>query len=134
MTKFGEAALASFFCGRKIYRCISSRMDTPQVILQQLASIAQMERGSLSVIRQTSHGPCCNFQRWENGRHRSEYIPADQVALVQENLQAHARFAALVEEYVALLSARSRDQRLAGVQKKRLKPTSASRRKPKSKR
>ena len=45
-----------------------------------------MERGTLSVIRQTSQGPCCNLQRRENGRHTSEYIPADQVAVVEANL------------------------------------------------
>jgi hypothetical protein len=107
-------------------------MNTPQSILRQLASIDQMERGTLSVIRQTPNGPCCNFQRWEDGRHRSEYIPADQVARVKENLQAHAQFASLVEEYVHLISSRSRNQRFAGVQKKRSKRKSASPRKPKS--
>ncbi len=55
-------------------------------ILQRLASFDQMERGTLSVLRQTPHGPCCNLQRRENGRHLSEYIPAEQVPLVEANL------------------------------------------------
>lgn len=108
-------------------------MNTLQHLLNQLASIDHMERGSLSVIRQTSNGPSCNFQRWSDGRHCSEYIPADQVSRVQENIQAYARFQTLVEEYVDLLSTRSREQRLAGVKKKQTKSTLPLRRKPKSK-
>lgn len=106
-------------------------MNSLQDLLNQLASIDQMERGSLSVIRQTSSGPACNFQRWSDGCHCSEYIPAAQVPRVRENIQAYAHFQSLIEQYVHLVSARSREQRLAGVQKKRAQ-TSPSRRKPKS--
>lgn len=91
-----------------------------------------MERGTLSVIRQSPNGPCCNFQRWEAGRHRSEYIPADQVAVVEANLARHHEFQSQVDEYVALVSQESRENRLAG-DKKRPAPTSASPKKRKSK-
>lgn len=107
-------------------------MNTPQDLLRQLASIDQMERGTLSFIRETASGPCCNFQRWEAGRHRSEYIPADQVARVRENLEAYSRFEALVREYVDAVSEHSRQQRLAGAKKKRPTSASASPKRPRS--
>jgi len=106
--------------------------QTPEAVLRQIAGIARMEKGTLSTIRQTAHGPCCNFQRWDQGRNLSEYIAADQVAEVREHLQAHAQFEALVAQYVQLVSARSREQRLAGVQKKRRRQNSFLPRKPKS--
>jgi hypothetical protein len=107
--------------------------NTPESILHQITGIQRMEKGALSTIRQTAKGPSCNFQRWEDGRNHSEYVPADQVAHVLENLQAHARFETLVASYVQALSTRSREERLAGAKKKRPTQTSASPRKRKSK-
>jgi len=106
---------------------------TPESILHDLTAIQRLEKGSLSVIRQTAKGPAFNFQRWEKGRNRSEYVPADQAAQVQENLQAHERFETLVASYVESLSARSREERLTGAKKKLPTQTSASPRKRKSK-
>jgi hypothetical protein len=106
---------------------------SPEAILREIASIQHLEKGTLSIIRQTAAGPSCNFQRWENGRNKSEYVPADRVPPVQENLQAHARFETLVDSYVQALSTRSREERLAGGKKKRPAQTSASPKKPKSK-
>lgn len=108
-------------------------VNTAKNLLQQLASFEQMERGTLSVIRQTSRGPCCNLQRRENGRHTSEYIPADQVALVEANLARHSEFQSLVEQYVSEVCHQSRQERLTAVKKKRQSPTSPSPKKPKSK-
>jgi len=108
-------------------------MNTAKSILQKLASFEQMERGTLSVIRESSSGPCCNFQRWEDGQHRSEYIPADQVAVVEANLARHHEFQSQVDQYVALVSQESRENRLAGGKKKRPTPTFASPKKRKSK-
>lgn len=106
---------------------------TAQSLLEQITSITRMEKGSLSILRQTSKGPACNFQRWENGRNRSEYIPPAQVTAVEENLQEHARFEALVEQYVETVSSVTREERLAGAKKKRPAPASPLPKKPKSK-
>ena len=105
---------------------------TPEAILEQIAHIQCMEKGTLSTIRETADGPCCNFQRWEGPRHTSEYIPAHQVPQVRENLQAHTQFEALVAQYVQLVSARTRQERLAEGKKKRQMPNSSSRKKQKS--
>jgi hypothetical protein len=107
--------------------------NTPESILEQIGNIERMEKGSLSTLGQTAKGPTFNFQRWENGRNQSEYIPAAQAQQVQENLQAYATFESLVTSYVQAMSARSREERLAGVKKKRPIQTSASPKKPKFK-
>lgn len=108
-------------------------MDTEKNLLQQLAAFQQMERGTLSVIRHSSRGPCCNLQRRESGRHTSEYIPAEEVPLVEANLARHSEFQAVVEQYVSLVCEQSRQERKSGVKKKRSIKTSASPKKQKSK-
>ncbi len=107
--------------------------NAPHDILGQIASIDRMEPGKLSVIRQGPSGPYFNLQRREAGRNVTEYVPADQVAQAQENIDAHNRFQSLVGEYVGLIAAQSRLERKAGLQKKRPTQTSASRKKRKSK-
>ena len=107
---------------------------TPEALLQQIAAIQHMEKGTLSVVRESARGPSCNFQRWENGRNVSQYVPAAEVPVVREHLAAYAQFTALVDQYVQVVSARSREERLGGVKKKRQPPTSSSPRKPKSRR
>jgi hypothetical protein len=107
---------------------------TPEILIQGIARIQRMERGTLSVLRESANGSCCNFQRWEAGRNVSQYVPVEQVPLVRENLKAYAQFEALIEQYVQLVSARSREERLAGVKKKRRPPTSSLPKKPRSKR
>jgi hypothetical protein len=138
MTKFsGEKSGLSFLSPTDICTYISERMTpspTPESILQQMAGIQRLERGTLSVVRQSAAGPCCNFQRWEDGRNVSQYVCAEEVPLVRANLAAYEQCAALMEQYVQLLSTRSREERLAGVKKKRRPPTSSLRKKPKSKR
>lgn len=125
--------LRLFFVFKRYTVVYRFSMEPENNFLQQLAGFHQMERGTLSVIRQTSRGPCCNLQRRENGRHISEYIPAEQVPLVEANLARHGEFQAVVEQYVSLVCEQSRQERKAGAKKKR--PTSASPlpRKPKSK-
>jgi hypothetical protein len=106
--------------------------STPSDLLKQIAGIQHLEKGKLCVLRQGPNGPYYNLQRWENGRNVSQYVPADQVATVRENLEAHAQFEALSAQYVELLSERTRAQRLSGVKKKRQTRNSPSPRKPKS--
>ena len=106
---------------------------TPRHILDQITAISRMERGKLSVIRHGPNGPYFNLQRREGGRNVTEYVPAEQVAQAQENIDAHNRFQSLVGEYVDWITAQSRQERMAGVKKKRLTQTSLSPKKPKSK-
>ena len=116
-----------------IYSTAMSTKNTPHDILDQIAAIDRMERGKLSVIRQGPSGSYFNLQRREGGRNMTEYVPADQVARAQENIDAHTRFQSLVGEYVDLIATQSRLERKAGAKKKRPAQTSASPKKRKSK-
>ncbi len=88
--------------------------------IAQLAAIIRMERGHLSVIRTGPDGqPYYNLQHRENGRNVTEYIPRDQVTTVEDNIAAYERFKTLIDEHVEEISQQSRQERKAGVKKKR---------------
>lgn len=110
-----------------------NKKNSPREILEEIATIERMERGKLSVIRQGPNGPYFNLQRREGGRNVTEYVPAEQVAEAQENIEAHHRFEALMEEYASVISTQSREARKDRVKKKRRSPASHSPKKPKSK-
>jgi hypothetical protein len=103
--------------------------------IAQMAAITRMERGHLSVIRTGPDGqPYHNLQHRENGRNVTEYIPRDEVPAVQEHVAAYERFKQLVDEHLDEVSELSRQERKAGVKKKRRTPgTSPSPGKKKSK-
>jgi len=92
-----------------------------------------MERGKLSVIRQGPTGSYFNLQRREGGRNVTEYVPTEQVAQAQENIDAHNRFQTLVGEYEHRITEQTRQERKAGGKKKLLIPRSPSPKRPKSK-
>jgi hypothetical protein len=104
----------------------------PRNLLREIASIHRMERGKLSIIRQGPDGPYYNLQRWEDGRNLSEYVPRDQVSVVQEHIAAHQNFERLVGEYERVITEATRAERKAGVKKKRRNQISPSPKKPKS--
>lgn len=99
---------------------------SPESLLQELAQIQRLERGTVSVIRQGPSGPYYNHQCYENGRNVSRYVPAEQVPELQAALADHQRFQQLVQQYVELLVERTRAQRQAGSKKKSPRPTSSS--------
>lgn len=110
-----------------------NQKTNPRGILEQISTIQRMERGKLSVIRQGPSGPYFNLQHRESGRNVTEYVPAEQVAQVQENIESYNRFETLVNEYGDILTEQSRQERKSGVKKKRSPQTSASPKTPKSK-
>lgn len=88
--------------------------------IKQMAAITRMERGHLSVIRTGPDGqPYYNLQHRENGRNVTEYIPRAQVTAVEENIAAYERFKTLVDEHIAEISEKSRQERKSEVKKKR---------------
>jgi len=104
-----------------------------QSILQEIASIKRMERGKLSVTRQGPSGPYYNFQRWQDGRNFTEYVPTEQIAQVQQNIESYQRFEALMKQYADSLTEQTRLERNGGVKKKTSILKSLSPKKPKSK-
>jgi membrane-bound lytic murein transglycosylase MltF len=91
---------------------------TPDSVFHEIAQIQRMDRGTLSILRQGPSGPYYNHQCYENGRNVSRYVPADQVAVLREDLQSFRRFEQLVAEYSQLLVEQTRAQRQAGTKKK----------------
>jgi len=77
-----------------------------------------MERGKLSVLRQSADGPFYKLQAWENGRNVTRYIPRDQVAAVQEALHGFEQFRELTEQYAQHVIDKTRAERAAGSKKK----------------
>jgi hypothetical protein len=91
---------------------------TPESILQAIAQIQHMDRGTLSVIRQGPTGPYYNHQCYEEGHNVSRYVPRDQVDDLKEAIEGHQRFQQLMEQYVQLMVERTRAERLIGFKKK----------------
>ena len=91
---------------------------TPESVLQNLAQIQRLDRGSVSVIRQGPAGPYYNHQCYENGRNVSRYVPAEQVEELRAAIADHQRFQQLVQQYVELRVQKTRAQRQAGSKKK----------------
>jgi hypothetical protein len=101
-------------------------------ILQQIASIPTMERGKLSVIKESSTGPFYKIQAREQGKNVTRYVPRDQVAAVQEAIKGYQRFESLTEQYAQQVINRTRQAIAAGSKKKPQLPTSSSPRMRKS--
>jgi len=91
---------------------------TPESLLQAIAQIEHMERGTVSVIRQGPSGPYYNHQCYEQGKNVSRYVPGDQVADLKAALAGHQQFQQLTDQYVQLVVERTRAERQAGSKKK----------------
>ena len=98
---------------------------TPESLLQDLAQIQSLDRGTVSVIRQGPAGPYYNHQCYEKGRNVSRYVPAEQVPELQAAIADYQRFQELVRQYVELMVEKTRAQRQAGSKKKTPRPTSS---------
>jgi len=91
---------------------------TPQSLLQEIAQIQQLDRGTVSVLRQGPQGPYYNHQCYENGRNVSRYVAPEQVPDLKAALDGHHRVQELMAQYVQLLVEKTRAERAAGLKKK----------------
>ena len=96
---------------------------TPQSILDQIAQIQRLDRGTLSVLGQGPQGPYYNHQCYEDGHNVTRYVPASQVADLQAALEGYRQFQQLVQQYVEVMVEKTRAERAAGVKKTRPPPT-----------
>jgi Family of unknown function (DUF6788) len=101
-------------------------------LLQQIANIQTMERGKLSVIKESSAGPFYKIQAREQGKNLTRYVPREQVAAVQEAIQGYQRFESLTQLYAQQVIERTRQTIAAGSKKKVHIRTSSSPRMRKS--
>ena len=101
-------------------------------LLQQIANIQTMERGKLSVIKESSAGPFYKIQAREQGKNLTRYVPREQVAAVQEAIEGYQRFESLTQQYAQQVIERTRQTIAAGSKKKAHIRTSSSPRMRKS--
>jgi len=87
-------------------------------ILQQIAQIQSMERGKLSVIKQSASGPFYKLQAREHGKNVTRYVPREQVPAVQQAIEGYKQFQALPEQYADELITQTRAAIAAGSKKK----------------
>jgi hypothetical protein len=86
---------------------------TPQSLLQEIAQIQHLDRGTVSVLRQGPQGPYYNHQCYENGRNVSRYVPPEQVPELKAAIQGYHRVQELMTQYVQLLVEQTRAEREA---------------------
>jgi hypothetical protein len=101
----------------------STPSDDRPAILQQMAELQSMERGTLSEEyrerpdgsgRTVRLGPYFKHQVWEGGSNKSRRVPAEEVPQLREDLENHQRFAALADSYVELTVEQTRIRRSQG--------------------
>lgn len=92
--------------------------DSLSSILQQIAKIQTMERGKLSVIKESSAGPFYKIQAREQGKNLTRYVPRDQVGAVQEAIKGYQLFESLTQQYAQQVIDRTRQAIAAGAKKK----------------
>jgi hypothetical protein len=105
-------------------------MTTPskQQLLQRIAAIPAMERGTLSAYsfkeRSGRCGPYYKLQTWQDGKNHTRYVPAQEVPAVQAALDGYAQFQQLTQQFAELVIAETR-QNIAGSKKKKASDTSS---------
>ena len=78
-----------------------------------------MERGKLSIIRESPNGPFYKLQARENGKNATRYVPREQAAAVQEAIEGYQRFESLTEEYARQIIGKTRQEIAEGFKKKK---------------
>ncbi len=96
-----------------------------QRLLKQMAQIGRMERGKLC---QMSGRPHYNHQTWENGRNVVRYVPAGEVAFVQDAIDGYARFTQLSQRYADEVIEYTRRERARNYPQPPPKPTRGTKR------
>lgn len=99
---------------------------SPHVLLQEIAQIQSMERGKLSIIRDTPAGPFYKLQAREKGKNRTRYVPRDQAPAVQEAIEGYQRFESLTEQYAQQVIDKTRQALAADAKKKPAQPRLSS--------
>ena len=117
-----------------IYRHIMNPSDKTS-LLQQIAAIPAMERGTLSRYtfkgRSDASGPYYKLQHWQDGKNNTRYVSAEELPAVQAAVAGYAQYRQLTEQYADLVIEETR-QNIAGSKKKKSRRPSSWLRKKKS--
>ena len=84
-----------------------------------------MERGKLSIIKESAAGPFFKLQAREKGKNVTRYVPREQVPVVQEAIAGYQQFQSLAEQYADEVISQTRAAIAAG-SKKKLSPRKSS--------
>jgi hypothetical protein len=79
-----------------------------QQLLEQMARIERMERGTLSRM---GARPYHNHQTWEKGRNVARYVPAQEVEFLKEAIQGYNLFTQLAQRYADQVIKQTRKER-----------------------
>ncbi len=77
-------------------------------LLEKIGRIERMERGKICHMKGRPH---YNHQVWQNGRNQVRYVPADQIALLQEAIDGYQEFMDLAQQYAEQIIQRTRRER-----------------------
>lgn len=80
----------------------------PEVLLKEIASLQQMERGKLCRMRRGPKGDYYNHQTWEKGKNVVRYVPQDQVASLRHAIAGYQKFLRLTQSYADEIIRRTR--------------------------
>ena len=83
----------------------------PEVLLKEIASLKQMERGKLCRMRRGPNGDYYNHQTWEKDKNAVRYVPRDQVASLKHAIAGYQKFLRLTRAYADEIIRRSRQAR-----------------------
>jgi hypothetical protein len=117
-----QIELFAFFCCRDIWHThillALNPKPAPQSLLNDIAQIQRLDRGTVSVLRQGPQGPYYNHQCYEKGRNVSRYVPPEQVPELQAAIDGCRQVQELMAQYMQLLVEKTRAERAAGAKKK----------------
>ena len=85
-----------------------------------------MERGKLSVIKESASGPFYKLQAREKGKNVTRYVPRELVPSVRQAIEGYKQFQALTEQYAQEVITQTRAAIAAGSKKKPSPRRSAS--------
>jgi hypothetical protein len=85
---------------------------TPKQILEKIAQITEMERGTLCPMKRKNK-TYYNHQIWQKGGNTSRYVPAHKVSHLKKALQNYQRFQVLSQQYADLIIAKTREKSAA---------------------
>ena len=98
-------------------------------LLEQIAAIPALERGTLSLHSSGRHH---KLQRWQEGKNHTRHVPADELPAVQSALAGYAQYRQLTEQYADLVIRETRQNIAAAKKRNPLRPQSSWPRKQKS--
>lgn len=84
---------------------------TPEKLLEKIASIQWMERGSIALNKPWINGGFFNHTVYENGKSRTRYVREDEIDELKVLIAAHNQFKELVRQYEDLVIQRTRAER-----------------------